>query len=390
VGSQCDDGGVAIGGECYWFNEELKNWDDAVLACASRGRALASPANPGAVLEYAYGKYSKFYSGFWLGGSDVASEGTWVWQSGEPLGDRFPWDPENGHGEPNNANGDENCLEMRIHENRYNDIQCHNTKGYICEDHKCVCGKVNRIETIVGGSTTEENEYPWQVALVSQGSTFIFCGGSLINDRWVLTAAHCTQDGVTEVILGNHFRSHIDSTEIRVNIATVVNHPSYNEPSRLENDFALLELATPLNLEAVAPHIRPVCLPNAFNPSQYEDVNAVATGWGQTSPSGPGAETLQEVTVRTMTNSECHKVVGDFIRTSMICATAPGVGHCFGDSGGPLVRVAGGYFNQIGVASWVTHGCAGPNFISGYGRVTDAIDWIKSTSSSGNTCAPPN
>ncbi|CAL4107811.1 unnamed protein product [Meganyctiphanes norvegica] len=131
--SKCDDGGVAIGGECYWFNEELKNWDDAVLACASRGRALASPADPGAILQYAYGKYSQFYSGFWLGGSDVASEGTWVWQSGEPLGDRFPWDPENGHGEPNNANGDENCLEMRIHENRYNDIQCHNTKGYICE-----------------------------------------------------------------------------------------------------------------------------------------------------------------------------------------------------------------------------------------------------------------
>ncbi|CAL4098467.1 unnamed protein product, partial [Meganyctiphanes norvegica] len=131
-GSKCD-GGVAIGGDCLWFNEELKNWDDAVLACASRGQSLASPVDPVAVLEYAYRTYGNFYSGFWLGGSDVATEGTWVWQSGEPLGDRFPWDSKDFHDEPNNSNGNENCLEIRVAENRYNDIRCHDVKGYICE-----------------------------------------------------------------------------------------------------------------------------------------------------------------------------------------------------------------------------------------------------------------
>ncbi|CAL4190386.1 unnamed protein product, partial [Meganyctiphanes norvegica] len=60
---------------------------------------------------------------------------------------------------------------------------------------RCVCGKANRGTRIVGGQTTEVNEYPWQVALVSRGSSGVFCGGSLINDRWVLTAAHCTQSG---------------------------------------------------------------------------------------------------------------------------------------------------------------------------------------------------
>merc|ERR1711955_67637 len=61
---------------------------------------------------------------------------------------------------------------------------------------RCVCGVANRATRIVGGQTTEVNEYPWQVALVGRGSSSVFCGGSLINDRWVLTAAHCTQSGV--------------------------------------------------------------------------------------------------------------------------------------------------------------------------------------------------
>ncbi|CAL4186022.1 unnamed protein product, partial [Meganyctiphanes norvegica] len=253
---------------------------------------------------------------------------------------------------------------------------------------RCVCGKANRGTRIVGGQTTEVNEYPWQVALVSRGSNGVYCGGSLINDRWVLTAAHCTQSGVSQVLLGNHLQSQTDSAERRINVKRVVDHPSYNSRT-LDNDFSLLELTTPLNLDSVDPEIRPVCLPTASNPSQYENVPSVVSGWGTTSAGGNQPNALRDATVTTMSNSQCSQSYGGgAILNSMICAASPGKDSCQGDSGGPLVRNVGGYFRQTGVVSWGS-GCADSRFPGVYSRVTNAINWITSTSSSGTTCAPP-
>ncbi|CAL4189002.1 unnamed protein product, partial [Meganyctiphanes norvegica] len=144
------------------------------------------------------------------------------------------------------------------------------------------CGIVNRGTKIVGGIATKENEYPWQVALTLHCRSDVYCGGSLINYRWVLTAAHCTVKCSSQVLLGNHDTTKTESVELRCNLKRVINHPNYNEGTspKYDNDFALLELPGPLNLEAVAPRIRPVCLPSATNPSQYEDVDVVVTGWG--------------------------------------------------------------------------------------------------------------
>nr|AOW41608.1 trypsin [Euphausia superba] len=254
---------------------------------------------------------------------------------------------------------------------------------------RCVCGQANRATRIVGGQTTEVNEYPWQVALVSRGSTQVFCGGSLINDRWVLTAAHCTQSGVQQVILGNHLQSSTDTGERRVNVRRVVDHPNYNSRN-LDNDFSLLELSTPQNLENVDPQIRPVCLPSASNPSQYEDVMAIVSGWGTTSAGGSQPNALRDTAVRTQTNAQCNQAYGSgSITNSMICAATSGRDSCQGDSGGPLVRNVGGYFRQIGVVSWGS-GCADARFPGVYSRVTNQINWITSTSSSGTTCAPPS
>jgi len=254
---------------------------------------------------------------------------------------------------------------------------------------RCVCGKANRATRVVGGETTMVNEYPWQVALVSRGSSQVFCGGSLINDRWVLTAAHCTQSGVQQILLGNHFQSTTDSTERRINVRRVVDHPNYNSRN-LDNDFSLLELSSPVDLESVDPGIRPVCLPSASNPTQYEGVPSVVSGWGTTSSGGSQPNALRDVVVKTMSNSACNGFYGSgTITNAMICAANPGKDSCQGDSGGPLVRNAGGYFNQIGVVSW-GYGCADAQYPGVYSRVTNAINWITSTSSSGQTCAPPS
>merc|ERR1712180_454353 len=248
---------------------------------------------------------------------------------------------------------------------------------------RCVCGKANRNTRIVGGQTTEVNEYPWQVALVGRGSSSVFCGGSLINDRWVLTAAHCTQRGVQQVLLGNHLQSQTDSGERRIDVKRVVDHPNYNDRT-LNNDFSLLELSTPLDLESVDPQIRPICLPTASNPSQYENVMAVVSGWGTTSSGGSQPNALRDTTVKTQSNAQCNNVYGGAITPAMICAAASGRDSCLYDSGGPLVRNVGGFFRLIGVVSW-GYGCAEPNFPGVYARVTDEINWITSTSSSGRT-----
>ena len=59
------------------------------------------------------------------------------------------------------------------------------------ESCDCSCGVAQRATRIVGGVETEVSEYPWQAGLVDKGSSSIWCGGSLLNSKWVLTAAHC-------------------------------------------------------------------------------------------------------------------------------------------------------------------------------------------------------
>merc|ERR1719228_1762821 len=124
----------------------------------------------------------------------------------------------------------------------------------------CSCG-IAKGTRIVGGVDTEVNEYPWQVALVSYGSTWIFCGGSLISDIWVMTAAHCTQGKLPsyiQIILGEHDQSNaMESVTIRSDVVQIVQHP---DSSGVSHDFSLVKLQYPINFPDY-PHIRPVCLP---------------------------------------------------------------------------------------------------------------------------------
>jgi len=254
---------------------------------------------------------------------------------------------------------------------------------------RCVCGVVNRGTRIVGGAATEVYEYPWQVALTTRSGVLI-CGGSLINDRWVLTAAGCTQAGVFQVELGNpHRHSMDDSAAMRFKVKRVVDHPNYNSPTPLNNDFSLLELASPVDLEKVSPEIRPICLPSTSNSSQYENVDAVITGWGYTTESGSNPDALQEATVHTMSNDKCQRYYSNTkITSAMICASYPGRYAWKGDVGGPMVTNVGNHYSLIGVISWGRDARRG--YPGVYARVTDQLKWITETSSSGNSCAPPS
>merc|ERR1719510_1311685 len=101
------------------------------------------------------------------------------------------------------------------------------------ESCDCNCGEAQRATRIVGGEETEVSEYPWQAGLVDKGGSMVWCGGSLVNSKWVLTAAHCTDNNVKakniQVLLGEHDYYTDGETDMqRMNVKSIINHPDYD------------------------------------------------------------------------------------------------------------------------------------------------------------------
>merc|ERR1719219_344032 len=252
----------------------------------------------------------------------------------------------------------------------------------------CKCGLAQRATRIVGGKETEVNEYPWQAGLVRKGgsSHHLFCGGSLLNTRWVLTAAHCNRGmkpSDIQVVLGEHDIWKKEETEsVRMNVMQINIHPKY-ERKTLDYDFSMLQLEKSVNYGKF-PHIRPVCLPSNSQDTFAGDT-ATITGWGRTQavPVARSSQ-LQEVNVKVLTNKQCRASYGEKrISDRMICAAAPGKDSCQGDSGGPMVTAKGGdgvtpgqNYQLIGVVSWGS-ACASPDYPGVYARVTNEIRWIR-------------
>jgi len=238
----------------------------------------------------------------------------------------------------------------------------------------CRCGRENRI---VGGDNTLKNEYPWQVGLL--GSSFPgtpFCGGSLISDKDVLTAAHCTVGGGARyVVLGEHNVQDSNDGQKIYRVCGRKEHPNYNSRSE-DNDFAILTLCDRVTFTKA---ISPACLPPSES-NQYASNEAVVSGWGTLYSNGPQPSVLQDVTVNTMSNSQCTGSSTAYsssdITSNMICAASPGKDSCQGDSGGPLIARDGNHYVLIGVVSW-GFGCAQANAPGVYARVTSQLSWIQ-------------
>ena len=159
------------------------------------------------------------------------------------------------------------------------------------------------IERIVGGRPAYSGQFPWQVYLriVTPGGEML-CGGSILNPRWILTAAHCISSEQTgqymasavEVIAGTVDRFSFQSTRQSRYADCALKHPGWTGVrGGFSNDIALIRLPAnnPLNMNGG--NVRGICLPPKRNPPfDFTGVGRVA-GWGLTADRGSTSRTLQ-------------------------------------------------------------------------------------------------
>ncbi|XP_071319454.1 chymotrypsin-like protease CTRL-1 [Trachinotus anak] len=239
------------------------------------------------------------------------------------------------------------------------------------------CGVAPLNTRIVGGENATAGSWPWQVSMHFAGSHI--CGGTLISDQWVLTAAHCIPGGSPNrwvLYFGRLTQSGPNNEEMSRTVSQIIVHPDYNN-TLFNNDIALMKLSSPVTFTE---YIRPVCL--ASNSSQFHNSTPCwATGWGRVGKDEPSeaVERLLEVQIPVIGNNQCkcnyRPVEEANITDNMICAGQENKGTCQGDSGGPLQCKQGSAWIQAGITSFGVP-CARAEFPEVYARVSQFQSWI--------------
>jgi len=262
-------------------------------------------------------------------------------------------------------------------------------------NRSCQCGMSLKTK-IVGGESVPISELPWTAALVRKRNATVkgpYCGGTLVSDRYVVTASHCVDGFDAEKIQvwlnEEDFRKEDENLNgtLRVDVAEIIMHPDYDR-KKIANDIALLRLAQPVDIEAI---IRPACIP-ADNSETYDNEDAIVAGWGATEQGGSVSSTLQKVTVPVIPNKTCNwrSLYLGRITESQLCAgelASGGKDSCQGDSGGPLVVTHKN--DQKILAGVVSYGfgCAKPLAPGVYTRVSYYSQWIQDTSKDAEYCS---
>ncbi|XP_070586496.1 serine protease 27-like [Erythrolamprus reginae] len=251
------------------------------------------------------------------------------------------------------------------------------------------CKKSLISSRIVGGEPASEGSWPWQAGLSVLNITF--CGGTLIDKKWVLTAAHCF-NWIAEdfddifVGLGDHQLMNPSNNSDKFAIQQIIIHPNFTVNDTMY-DIALVELN---NTVEFTKYILPVCLPES-SVKFPDNTSCWVTGWGRTKSNVElePPKTLQEVEVSIINSNLCNFLYNQLniaifphstVEPDMICAGSleGGKDSCQGDSGGPMVCKCDGSENWLltGIVSWGL-GCGIAGLPGVYTSVAHYADWIQ-------------
>lgn len=261
-------------------------------------------------------------------------------------------------------------------------------------------GKSNKrliSDRIVGGHKTEPGEFPFQVRLnirSRRGSGI--CGGVVLDQRHILTAAHCMtacvsqhlttatieSSGVKATIGDHSIKS--DDGEQELDIESITPHEKYDACNFYANDhdIAIIKTATSIEYRFTTDgygSINRPCMPNRSDVVYNDGDQVIVSGWGVTREnSGALSNILRYVQVPLVNVARCQETYGSRVTKDHVCAgfQVGGKDSCQGDSGGPLVRVVDNRYELVGIVSF-GYGCGQPGAPGVYTRVASYIDWIK-------------
>ncbi|CAH1169776.1 unnamed protein product [Phaedon cochleariae] len=237
--------------------------------------------------------------------------------------------------------------------------------------------------SIVGGHDAVRNQFPFHVSIRQcDDECFHDCGGAILNERWILTAAHCTGDTdlyERYIVAGTYNLKETDGSIQTIGVEEYIIHPSFDDELEVSaHDIALWKLNASLVFND---HVQPVQLPE-----QGSDVVGMATlsGWGvEDEDEIYRADTMQAVDLPVLSYQDCQDTLSSLRPTwfgllderANLC-TGPLPGHlstCDGDSGGPLTQKG----VAVGVVSWGVRPCGRIGAPSVYTRISSYVDWIR-------------